>query len=440
MNIVLLVLKKFKTIVVLVLWVNFSVCSLVLAQTIDAQLNLAKRSLVTIETQLNGIKHGDVAQYNQISAKLTKVADMLKKTESKAHPDFMPAIEKWSALQQSMVSIAQQWQQNTTPQQEKHLNSKQQHSVNPDTILAKYQKQNRPTLSDSPSPSEAKEWALKMRALQTAELEQDLILLKQANIPAQDVDRVSKWISGSFQQQIKADITTQFANTNAKIQTALHLAQQINQIGNNETRAYNFAHGENGRNNANTLADGLRACAVGLELDQIFSQMADSDRQSNLAQIAVTQQLFNNLQQQSVNTAAKLAKLPKKKSAQATKFLSNLAQEFWLNGSVFASIDKKGNVWIGSYDVGDIQSNGKIWVRGNQLGSIETNGKVWFRGNHVGTLEENGKVWRSGSQVGLIEPNGKVWINGNSNGEITPFNNEWKRAAILYYFRDFFEE
>lgn len=440
MNIVLLILKTFKTIVVPVLWVYCSLCSLVFAQSIDAQLNLAKRSLATIETQLNGMKHGDVAQYNQVSAKLTKVADMLKKTESKAHPDFMPAIEKWSALQQSMVTIAQQWQQNTTPQQEKHLSSNQQQSVNPDTILAKYQKQNRPTLSDSPSPSEAKEWALRMRALQTTELKQDLMLLKQANIPAQDANRVSKWISGNFQQQIKADITTQFANTNAKIQTALQLAQRIEQIGNNETRAYNFAHGENGRNNANTLADGLRASAVGLELDQIFSQMADSQRQSKLAKIAVSQQLFSSLQQQSLNTAAKLAKQPKKKPARTSKFLANIAQDFWLNGSVFASIDKKGNVWIGSYDVGDIESNGKIWVRGNQLGSIETNGKVWFRGNHVGTLEENGKVWRSGSQVGLIEPNGKVWVNGNSNGEITPFKNEWKRAAILYYFRDFFAE
>jgi hypothetical protein len=33
-----------------------------------------------------------------------------------------------------------------------------------------------------------------------------------------------------------------------------------------------------------------------------------------------------------------------------------------------------------------------------------------------------------------------VWINGNSNGEIVPFDGEWKRAAVVYYFRDIFAE
>ena len=91
-------------------------------------------------------------------------------------------------------------------------------------------------------------------------------------------------------------------------------------------------------------------------------------------------------------------------------------------------------------EVGDIESNGKIWVRGNRLGSIEPNGEVWFRGNSIGSLEDNGEVWRGGTQVGLIDKAGKAWIGGNADGEITPYQGEWKRAAVLYYFRDVFAD
>lgn len=425
------------------------------AASMDAHLNMAKRSLAEIESSVATIQPDDVSLYNNLSAKLTKAAELLKKTESKAHPDYVPTIQKWSALQQSMVNIAQQWQQSrssapasvsssesnrSSPTNKPNPQTGNVSKVDVDAILAKYQRQNSPQLSDKPSPDQAQKWSSAMRALQSTELQKDLATLQKSGAAPADVQRVSKWISGNFQQQISQKIQKQLAYNEGQVQTAVQLAQQIHSIGDNKMRAYNFANGENGERNAAVLANGLRASAVGQVFDENFPKLANDQRQQNLVAIVMAQQSFETLQEQSVATGAELAKLPKKQKKRKTHFLKGIAQEFWLRGSVFASIDKKGNVWIGSNDVGDIESNGKIWVRGNQLGSIETNGKVWFRGNHVGTLEENGKVWRGGSQVGLIESNGKVWIGGNSNGEITPYENEWKRAAILYYFRDFFND
>ncbi|MEM6985928.1 MAG: hypothetical protein AAF499_05250, partial [Pseudomonadota bacterium] len=65
-------------------------------------------------------------------------------------------------------------------------------------------------------------------------------------------------------------------------------------------------------------------------------------------------------------------------------------------------------------------------------------GDVWFDANLVGSLEPNGEVWRDGNQVGLIDENGTAWVNGNPSGEIAPFDGNWRRAAIIYYFSDFF--
>ncbi|MBT3046439.1 MAG: hypothetical protein KME53_05740, partial [Candidatus Thiodiazotropha sp. (ex Clathrolucina costata)] len=132
------------------------------------------------------------------------------------------------------------------------------------------------------------------------------------------------------------------------------------------------------------------------------------------------------------------ANAAKKQRPVSKDFLAPIAQEFWLNGSVTAESEADGSIWIEANDVADITHNGEIWIESNERGSIEPNGDVWFDGNQVGSLEPNGEVWRGGNQVGLIEQNGTVWMDGSPAGEIVPFQGEWKRAAILYYFRDFF--
>lgn len=414
--------------------------SLAIAASMDAQLNMAKRSVADIEKAIQTIKKGDIAQYNKLSAKLTKASEQLQATESKTHPDYLPTVQKWSAMREAMVDIAQQWQ--TAPSQSATAaSSVQGNPLDTDAILAKYQRQNRPKLPEKPSPDEARKWAEKTQSLRNTELQADLALLNQASIDDNTKQRVANWISGSFQEQIVDDVRSAVMQNNGVIMTASQLAQQINAISaDDKMRIFNFAQGENGKRNAETLSQGLRAGDIATTYNQVFSLADDPQRQQHLSVIDAASERFEKMQKQAVDTASELAAMPKKKAKRNSAFLKSIAQEFWLNGSVFAEIDRKGNVWIGSTEVGDIESNGKIWVRGNQLGSIETNGKVWFRGNHIGTLEENGKVWRSGSQIGLIESNGKVWIGGNSNGEITPFEGEWKRAAILYYFKDVFAD
>lgn len=425
------------------------------AQQMDAQLNIAKRNLAQIENELASLQAGDVGSYNRISEKLTKTAELIKTSTSQTHPDFAVSVQKWSAFQQQMVEIAQQWQtvQTQTEQQQTTHTTQQgttsttpsqttvSNAVNADAILQKYQRQNRPKLANYPSPEDARQWSERIKALQTTELTQDLQLLNDPSVSSQDAARVKRWIGGQFQTEISEDINREFQRFNSTEMNAVNLSKQILAIDESDTmKAYNFAKGENGRNNALTLNNGLIASAVGQALDEAFPDMANPKRLEHIQQIATAQSRFDDMLAGVNSTEQALAKLPKKQKQKNAKFLKGIEQELWYRGSRLAHLDTKGSIWMDSRDVGDITSNGTIWVGGNDLGSIEPDGKVWFRGNHIGTLEENGKVWRNGTQVGLIESDGKVWIDGNANGEIVPFDGEWKRAAVIYYFRDIFSE
>ncbi len=449
------------------------VANFAFAQQMDAKLNMAKRALTDIETKLTLLQSGDIPQYNTLSEQLSKAANLLQTTESKAHPDYISSIKKWSALREIMATKAQQWQSQTAQtaqtqetqtdtltvsESQAATNNSSNRSnndnrdaiaVDPDKILAKYQRDNRPKLPRYPNPSEVGDWATRLRALQTTELQQDLAKLQQTNVSQADANRVERWINGSFQQQIQQDLDDAMQSFNNLANTAVQLSAQIQSISqsaatqgstNSNMRGYNIAQGENGRVNTQTLQNGLVASANAMALEEVFPALALSTRQQQIGAIAIAQQQLDELTQQANVTAKQLAALPKKQKPKKSEFLKGIAQKVWYKGSELASLDSKGSIWMNNQDIGDITSNGTIWVRGNDLGSIETNGKVWFRGNHIGTLEDNGKVWRSGSQVGLVESDGKVWVDGNKNGEIVPFEGEWKRAAILYFFSDIFKE
>jgi hypothetical protein len=443
------------------MFVFLILCSLLhsnaFAQQMDAKLNLAIRSLDTIEGSLSNIRQGDVAQYNKLSDQLTKAADLLKATESKTHPDYVKSVQRWSSLRQTMVSTATQWQQaqstaNIVPKTSNQNSSAQsynsteskpvaENTINPDAILSKYQKQNRPKLGNYPNPSEVEAWATQMKMLQTSELQKDLALLAQSKASSNDIARVSRWIQGDFQTQLQQDVRTRLNSFNSQVDSAVQLANQIRSIKpDDKMRAYNFAKDANGRRNMQMLESGLIATANASALEQVFPSFTDPKRQEKLAAIAIAQQTLDTFIANTEIVNEELAKLPQKTKKTSKVSFKGISQELWLNGSVLASLDKKGSIWMNSTDVGDITANGTIWVRGNDLGSIEPDGKVWFRGNHIGTLEHNGSIWRSGSQVGLIEDDGKVWINGNANGSIVPFEGEWKRAAVIFYFRDIFAE
>lgn len=280
-----------------------------------------------------------------------------------------------------------------------------------------------------------------MQALQTTELQKDLALLKQPGVAVADANRVNRWISGDFQRQIQQQVTAAMQKFNGEALKAAQLAEQIRNIADNDKmRAYNFAHGENGQRNAQLIQNGLVATANAMSLEKVYPSLAEATRMEQLSLIAVAEQRLQQMSEDSQKTAAELAKLPKKQKAKKEVHLKGIAQKLWYRGRELASLDSKGSIWMNSTDAGDVESNGTIWVRGRDLGSIEPDGKVWFRGRHIGTLEDNGKVWRDSSHVGTVEMDGKVWIDGNANGEIVPFEGEWKRAAIVYYFRDIFNQ
>jgi hypothetical protein len=69
-----------------------SACSV--AQQMDAQLNMAKRSLAQIETKLSNIQSDDVSQYNKVGEQLNKNAVRLKKPDLKHTLIMLKACKK----------------------------------------------------------------------------------------------------------------------------------------------------------------------------------------------------------------------------------------------------------------------------------------------------------------------------------------------------------
>ncbi|WP_395343960.1 hypothetical protein PN836_004615 [Ningiella sp. W23] len=429
-------------------------------QQMDAQLNMAKRNIEQIQKSLATIRTGDVAQYNKLSKQLTKAADLLKATSSQAHPDFQIAVQNWSTLRSQMVSMSEQWQQaqananfqqnnsqgNSVNNNQTAMSASAQSNaqasgqvVNANAILAKYQRENRPKLSNYPNPSDVSNWARSMKALQSTELQADLRSLQDASVSAQDRQRVSNWIGGSFQDQITQDISNAMQHFNNLANTAAQTSQQIMGIDQSDKmRIYNFANGESGRRNMQRIDAGLVASANALALEESYPSLANPERQQQIALLATAQQTLQEYSEVAKEQAEVLANMPKKQKKKNEQFLKGISQTLWFKGSEFASLDSKGSIWMNSEDVGDIVNSGTIYVFSRDIGSIEPDGKVWFNGNHVGILEENGKVWRNGTHVGTVEPNGKVWIDGGQNGEIVPYDGEWKRAAVVYFFNDWF--
>ena len=446
------------------------------AQTIDYDLNQATRTIRDVDSGLQRLRPGDVATYNRLSAKMTKAADHLKATQSQSHPDFEAAVKRWSELQTQMAAIAQQWNAAAAQQQAQQAATQaapapapapaaqqptpapapapapgaqqaapQAASVEPvnlDPIMDKYQRQNLPKLADTATPDEARAWAEHMRSLQTTTLEEDIATIDAAlssgAASKPDADRVRQWISDQFQNSISRTIRDQVLKPDGTIASMKYVAELINGVEDGDMNgAYRFAGDMKYENNATRLDAAIQAGAVADVFDEVFGT-DNPDRAEKVANLKAARKRLDELKPVADEQAKILAGLPRKERKKNKDFLAPIAQEFWLNGSVMAESDDEGNIWVSGDDIGDITHNGTIWVQANERGSIEPNGEVWFDGNEVGSLEPNGEVWRGGNQVGLIDENGKVWINGSADGEIVPYNGEWKRAAVLYYFRDYF--
>ncbi|MCG7982490.1 MAG: hypothetical protein JAY90_07010 [Candidatus Thiodiazotropha lotti] len=436
------------------------------AQAMDADLNLATRTLKQVEQGLDRLRPGDVPSYNRLSAKLNKAAKHLETTQSKSLPEYTNAVKQWGTLQASMVEIANDWNAQrqqaeaaqTPPAGKSHPANKSPPASKPPTVRAqpapavepvdldplmtKYQRNHLPKLPDSATAEQARTWARQMKGLQTTQLQSDLAsidsALKSGAASKSDADRVRRWVSDLFQGNIKQSISQQIQRNEGTIESMLYMADMINSVKpGDKNGAYRFAGDGKLQSNRMRLDDALRAGSVLVVFDELFGGNSPT-RADKLKRIESARTKLDELAPLAAEQARYFARAAKKRPPVTKEFLAPIAQKYWLNGSVTAESESDGSIWIDANDVADITHNGKIWIESNERGSIEPNGDVWFDGNQVGSLESNGEVWRSGDQVGLIEQNGTVWINGSPAGEIVPFQGEWKRAAILYYFRDFF--
>lgn len=429
--------------------------------TMDYDLNQAIRTIADVTGGLERLRPGDVSSYNRLGAKLTKAAGHLQATQSQAHEQYQPAVAQWSALQAQMAAIAQSWQAAQAQAQAQAAQAESPAEPQPapaskplpraqpaaaavdlDPLMDKYQRNNLPVLPEAATPEQGRAWAEAMKGLQTARLAADLAVIDSAlasgAASAADADRVRRWITDSFQRTIQERIDHQVQAQDGAVSSMVHLVDLIERVGPDDGNgAYRVAGEVNGPANAARLDDALRAGAVAAQFDVVFDR-GNPERVAMLRRVAVARQKFDALAPLAAKQAQAFASAPAKRRPVTKDFLAPIAQKFWLNGNVAAESDRRGGIWIDSNEVGNITHNGKIWVASNERGSIEPDGKVWFDGNQVGSLEANGEVWRGGNQVGLIDSDGTAWVGGNPAGEVEPYQGEWQRAAILYYFRDFF--
>ena len=215
-------------------------------------------------------------------------------------------------------------------------------------------------------------------------------------------------------------------------------AEMINAVEPDDMNgAYRFAREDRYENNKKSLEDAIQAGQVVIVFNDIFGP-SDRDLTEAVKQIKAAQRKLVELKPAADEQAIVLANAEPAARHKNKDFLAPIAQEFWFEGNMIAESDTDGSIWIDGNQAGYITHNGEIWIESNDMGSIEPDGEVWFEGNKVGSLEPNGKVWRGGTQVGLIDKEGTAWINGNPTGTIEPFQGEWRRAAIIYYFSDFY--
>ena len=171
----------------------------------DADLNLANRTMSQVGKGLERLRPGDVSKYNRLSSKLNKAAKHLESTQSKNLPEYAAAVKRWGELQAQMAEIAKVWNaaiqqaqaeanrappstrqsptqnqaqatqqtqpdSNRTPPTARQSLAQTKAQVKPkaepvdlDPLMTKYQRSNLPKLSDTASASQAREWAEHMK-------------------------------------------------------------------------------------------------------------------------------------------------------------------------------------------------------------------------------------------------------------------------------------
>ena len=420
--------------------------ALALQQAQEQQRELMAQQQVKEAEEADARKQASLAQEQKQAEQRAKLAAEIKQ-QSKAGAAGQTGLKEQSA--QAAADITQR----TTARLAEQAKLIEQRAIHEQTALtvlnpikAKYQRGSLPTLSDTPTPAQAREWAVSMQALRTTELQADVAkidaIVAAGTASAEDARTAKMWITDGSQLEIESRIREARMKAEGWIISAGTFADMVNAVASDDKNgAYRFAKTDNGvyERNLNNLERALQAGDVVLVYNDIFGE-SENNQTEMLQVIASARNRLIDMkpiadQQAVVVAAAKPAHAQKSKD-----FLKPVAQEFWYEGNLIAERESDGSIWIDANDVADITNNGEIWIEANEMGSIEPNGEVWFNANHVGNLVNGGEVWRGGNQVGLIDNEGTAWVNGNPTGKIEPFNGEWRRAAIIYYFSDFFRQ
>ncbi|MCB0265512.1 MAG: hypothetical protein KDH95_10860 [Calditrichaeota bacterium] len=428
--------------------------SITLSIAQDSDFVRARKMLDQIDNGIKYLKTGDVPTYNQLSAKLTDTRQLLESTQSKDHEEYGTLVNRWNASREKLIEIANIWQnqpaqqQNTqqsqqTTTQPKANPAQTQRSASPQnssqiyqSIISKYQVQNRPDLSIDASPQEAGAWAQQMKHLGTEQIDTDTKTVEAefaaGRLNSQDRNRFYQWVHNNWKNQIEQQITRVRQAFDSEIEMAIEQADFINNADeNDQNRILNIGNDVPYNDKKATLRNGKTFLEKVIAYDE-GAGIADSQlREMQRQKITSAETRLEMFKSKAASLNKEIAARPKPQKKPST------SQKLWLDGSQFCEITKKGEVWMSGNYVGFIEANGKIWAHGNRVGSLESNGDVWHNGNHVGTITAKGEVWKRGSQVGLITPKGEVWIGSSSRGTVEGIG-DWRRAAIVYYF-DFFK-
>lgn len=443
------------------------------SQVMDYNLNQAIRSIEGLYKQFAILRQNDISGFNRLSDRMNKAAELLQGSESRSHPEFIQAAQRLSHLQEQMAQIGAELRQEQDRQQkllaqqqakaaadaERERQEKAQAAaklgeqrrlqenttqtvLNP--IKAKYERSSLPAISETPTPEQAREWATAMHALRTTELQTDVATIDavtaDGSANAEDARMAKYWITDGSQRVIASNIRDARMKAEGWVISAGTFADMVNAVEpGDKNGAYRFAKDDLGTydRNLHHLDRALQAGEVILVYNDIFGEPAESQTEA-INKIAAAREKLISLKPIADEQAVVIANAEPARPAKARDFLAPIAQKFWFEGNMIAESETDGSIWIDANDVADITNNGEIWIQANEMGSIEPNGEVWFDANHVGTLVDGGEVWRGGNQVGLIDKEGTAWVNGNPTGKIEPFDGEWRRAAIIYYFSDFF--
>ncbi|MAP21956.1 MAG: hypothetical protein CL589_10700 [Alteromonadaceae bacterium] len=395
----------------------------------DSDLIRAKALVKQVENGLKHIKRNDVNTINKLTDKLKNAKDLLTSTGSKDDPVFAETVEKWKGARTTLLATFEEWKQ---PEAQAQKPSGLSGQALYNSLIAKYQKNNRPVLGDNPTPEQAEAWATAMLSLIKEQRMADQQTVNQAysegRLSKAEYDRFDHWVNTMWFNQIIEQFQQAYAQTEGRIATATATAMQVLYVQPNDMTGVVNITNKTHQDAGQVLAMGLQSVEVAATFDRI-SQIDNSATRTQQRE-----QFTNAI----AHYDALLAKLPEHQNAlskipKTVKKLNPESLHMFVNGNKFCEITKKGEVWFGGTSGGWVEDDGDIYLKSDFIGSFEEDGQVWSYGKTLGSLEENGDVWVRGRKVATFKTNGDIIMGGSDSGRLEG-NGDWRKAAVVYFF------